>query len=56
MPAAGQAGYIYVFRFSACKNTSAGVAMLTTGVLGAILGRLHVLVFAFPLVKIVTRG
>lgn len=38
MLAASQASYIYVFRFFAYKNRSAGVAMLAVGMLAAVLG------------------
>ena len=47
------------FRFSAHKNRSIGAAMLAAGLnvrAAAVSDRLYVPVFAFPLVKIVTRG
>ncbi len=44
------------FHFFARKNRNAGAAMLGAGMPAVLSSRPHVLVFAFPLVKIITRG
>ncbi len=44
------------FHFFAHKNRNAGAAMPRAGMPAAVSGRPHVLVFAFPLVKIIIQG
>ena len=44
------------FCFFACKNSNVGAAILGAGMLAAVLGRLYIPIFAFPLVKIITCG
>ena len=44
------------FRFFVYKNYNAGVVILAASMLAAVSSQLHVSVFAFFLVKIITRG
>ncbi len=44
------------FCFSAGKNRNTGAVMPASGIPAALSGRSHILVFAFPLVKIIIQG
>ncbi len=44
------------FGFSAYKNRNVGAAILVAGMPTAVSGRLHILVFAFPLIKGIRPG